>query len=338
MKAAVFTAPFEIEVRDVPEPKIGPPEVLIQVEACGICGTDLKIEEGGYYAAYPLIPGHELSGTLVEVGSEVTDLKPGDRVTVNPNTPCRRCSFCYRGQFHLCEAGTACGVTYDGGFAEFCKVSGHIALPVGDELPLRLWAMMEPVSCCLHGIDLAGIRPGDSVVILGGGSIGLILMQIARYAGATKLIISEPKPEKRRLAMQLGADTVVDPLELGEGFTTAVRDITDGGADVVIEAAGLAATAAAGMPLVRRGGTLLLFGVCPQDLEVPIRPYDVFHNEITIKGAFTNPLTDTRALELLRSRRVDVAPLLTNIFALDDIQEGLAAVRRGDTVKAQVAP
>jgi len=115
MKAAMFQAPYTITVEDVPMPQIGPDEVLIDVEACGICGTDLKIEEGGYDAVYPVIAGHEFSGTVTEVGAGVDHLRPGDTVAVNPNTPCRRCDYCYRGQFHLCGSMTACGVTYSGG-------------------------------------------------------------------------------------------------------------------------------------------------------------------------------------------------------------------------------
>ncbi len=340
MKAAVFQGPSDIAVRDVPVPRITENEVLVDVRACGICGTDLRIEEGQFDARYPVIAGHEFCGEVVEAGAEVTHLQVGDMVAVNPNTPCRRCPYCYRGLFHLCDSMTACGVTYDGGFAQLCKVSSELALPVpdGDQASAEKWAMMEPVSCCLHGIDVAGVRPGDSVVILGGGSIGLLLCQIARHAGATTLIVSEPTEAKRELALACGADEVLDPVALGDGFARAVRDLTGGGADVVIEAAGLAVTAQAALPLVRKGGTLLYFGVCPRELEVPIRPFDIYHYEITIKGTFTNPLTDSRALELLASGRVQVESLITHRFGLDEIQAGLDAGRSGQTVKAIVVP
>ena len=299
MKAAVFQAPSQIVVEEVPDPQVGPDEALIRVAACGICGTDLHIEHGGFDAVYPVIAGHEFSGTIVEVGRVVTHLRPGDRVAVNPNTPCRLCRHCRRGRFHLCLDMTACGVTYNGGFAELCKVAAPLALPVSDALPLEQWAMMEPVSCCVHGIDMAGIVPGDRVVILGGGSIGLVLLQLARHAGAAQVIVSEPQEAKRALALQLGADDTLDPAALGEDFTEALRDMTDGGADVVIEAAGMAATARAATALACRGGTVLFFGVCPEDLEVSVRPYEVFHDELTLRGPFTNPLTDTRALQML---------------------------------------
>lgn len=343
MRAAEFRAPRngqrgEVVVveRDIPMP--GPGEVLIRVAACGICGTDLRITEGGFEARYPVVAGHELCGVIEQVGPQAGGLRPGDRVAVNPNTPCRHCAFCYRGLFHLCDSMTSCGVTYDGGFAEFCKVPHHLALPVTDALPLEHWAMMEPVSCCLHGIDQAGIQPGDSVVILGGGSIGLLLMQLARHAGAARLVVSEPHANKRALAQQLGADATLDPGALGDDFAAAVRDLTRGGADVVIEAAGRPETAQDALRLVRKGGTLLFFGVCPKDLQVPVRPYDIYHQEITIKGAFTNPLTDTRAIALLAAGRVRVGPLISHTFPLEEIAAALEAVRRGETVKTLVLP
>jgi len=338
MEAAVFEAPGKIAVRDVPRPEVGPGEVLIEVAACGICGTDLRIQNGEFSAVYPVIAGHELSGKIVQVGSEVSHLRPGDAVAVNPNASCRRCDFCYRGQFHLCESMSACGVTYDGGFAEYCKVAAELALPVSEALPLEQWAMMEPVSCCLHGIDVAAIQPGARVVILGGGSIGLILLQLAGNAGAAQVMVSEPKASKRALAEQLGADATLDPQALGGNLADTVREMTQGGADVVIEAAGLPATAKQAMELVRKGGTVLFFGVCPPNFELAVKPYEVYHAEITIKGSFTNPLTDSRAIRLLGSGRVKVEPLITHRFPLNEIEKGLDAVRRGETVKALVLP
>lgn len=338
MKAAVFHAPRDLRIEDVRPPQVGPPEVLIRVAACGICGTDLRVETGEFDAVYPVVAGHEFAGVVEEVGSDAGSFTPGQWVAVNPNTPCRRCRYCYQGQFHLCDSMSACGVTYNGGFAEFCKVAGQLALPLDRAIPLEQWALMEPVSCCLHGIDVAGVKPGDRVIILGGGSIGLILLQLARCAGASQAIVSEPQERKRVLAEQLGADATVDPVALGDGLTEAVREITGGGAEVVIEAAGLPATARAALALACKGGTVLFFGVCPQNLEVPVRPYWVYHNEVTIKGTFTNPLTDSRAVRLLSSGRVRTEPLISHRFALDDLQVGLDAVRRGETVKAIVMP
>ncbi|MBI2299350.1 MAG: zinc-dependent alcohol dehydrogenase family protein [Armatimonadetes bacterium] len=338
MQAAVFHAPRDVRVDEVPQPAIGLADVLVRVAACGICGTDLRIEAGEYDAVYPVIPGHEFAGVVEDVGPDAGGLRPGQWVVVNPNCPCRRCRYCSQGRFNLCEAMTACGVTYNGGFAEWCRVAGQLALPVSQAIPLEHWALMEPVSCCLHGIDVAGVRPGDRVAILGGGSIGLILLQLARLASASQLIVTEPRAEKRALAEQLGADTALDPAALGGWLAAAVRELTEGGADVVIEAAGLPATAELALELPCKGGTVLFFGVCAKELALPLRPNWVYHNEISIRGTFTNPLTDTRAIGLLTSGRVRVGPLITHRFSLADIREGLGAVRRGETVKAVVVP
>ena len=334
MLHAVVTAPYRIVIEETPIPAPGPGEVLIEIAACGICGTDLKINEGHYLGHLPVTPGHELAGRIAALGAGVTGLAEGDLVAMNPNLPCRRCVFCRRGRPHLCEASQAVGVTRAGGFAEYCAVPAELALPLPPGLAPEEAAMMEPVSCCLHGMDLAGVQPGESVILLGGGSIGLILLQLAQAAGAAWTAVSEPRPEKRELARRLGATHAVGPEEVAALAGT----LPGGGAQVVVECAGVAPTAQAAMGLVRPGGTVLLFGVCPPDLNVPIAPYEVFHKEITIRGSYTNPFTDARALELLAAGRVQVAPLLSHVFPIERAEEGLAAVRAGETTKAQVRP
>ena len=334
MRQAVFTVPHEIIIEDAPVPDPPPGEALVRVAACGICGTDLKINEGHYLGRLPVTPGHEFAGVVEALGEGVGGVAIGDLVAVNPNLPCRRCAFCRIGKPHLCTDAEAVGVTRAGAFAEFCSIPVELLVPVPGDLPLALAAMMEPVSCCLHSIDLADIRPGDSVILLGGGSIGLILLQLARAAGATFVAISEPRAEKRELALSLGADCAVEPGEIAE----VSASLPGGGAQVVIECAGLTRVAQQALTLVRHGGTVLLFGVCPPDDTVGLQPYEVFHREITIRGCYTNPFTDTRALSLLESGRVLVEPLITHTYSIEQIAEGIKAVRQGETVKAQVVP
>jgi 2-desacetyl-2-hydroxyethyl bacteriochlorophyllide A dehydrogenase len=338
MKAAVVHHPGRVTTETVELALCGPTDVVIRVKACGICGTDLRIEAGEFLAVYPVTPGHEFSGTVVEVGAQVRHVRAGQPVAVNPNLPCRQCAYCRRGKVHLCENPTACGVNFAGGFAEYCKVPAELAVPLPEGLPMELAAMMEPVSCCLHGMDLAGVVPGDQVVVLGGGSIGLIMLQLARVAGAARVVVSEPLEAKRTLAHELGAWATVDPSVAPEALGETVEELMPGGADVVIEAAGVPATSAAALALARRGGTVLFFGVNSKELELPLSPYDVYHRELTIRGAFTNPLTDTRALALLAAGRLRVAPLITHRFPLAQVREGLDAVRAGETVKALVLP
>jgi len=334
MLRAVFTEPYEVVIEEAPIPAPAPGEALVKVAACGICGTDLKINEGHYLGRLPVTPGHEFTGVVEVLGDNVTGVGPGDRVAINPNLPCRRCVFCRRGAVHLCLSSQAVGVTRAGGFAEYCAVPAELLVPVPEGLPLNLAAMMEPVSCCLHGMDLAGVRPGDEVILLGGGSIGLILLQLARAAGAAYTAVGEPRAGKRELARSLGADAAVSPQEIA----TLAASLPGGGGQVVIECVGIAAAADQAVRLVRPGGTVLLFGVSPPGVQIPIEPYVVFHKEITIRGCYTNPFTDTRSLALLASRRVLVEPLISHTYPIEKVAEGLEAVRRGETVKAQVVP
>ncbi len=340
MKAALFHADGTIVVSEVPDPEPGPGEVLVKVAACGVCGTDLRIQSGEFLAKeYPLIAGHELSGHIVAVGEGVRHLREGQLVAVNPNSSCGHCYWCLRGRPHLCPEMQSIGVTKPGGFAELVAVPANQTLPIPQDFPPEAAAMMEPTSCCLHGIDLSGIRPGDPTLILGGGSIGLILLQLAKHAGAAPVVVSEPQKHKRELATALGADATIDPSGLAlDELKAKVDELTDGGPQVVIEASGHASAAEVAIPLVRRGGTVLFFGVQSPDLRLPLSPFDVYHNEINIIGAFTNPLTDSRAIQMLVNGRVQVEPLITHRFALQDIATALDSVRRGEPVKAIVLP
>lgn len=336
MLAAVIETPHTLVLKDVPTPAPAPGEVLVEVHASGVCGTDLHILQGEYWGDYPRIPGHEFSGLVVARGEGVAGLRTGDRVAINPNLPCGRCRYCLRGQVNLCTDNTAVGVTRDGGFAEYCAVPASLALPLPESVSLLAGALAEPVSCCLHGMDRARLRLGDTVVILGGGTIGLILMQLALHAGARRAVVVEPLPAKRDLALHLGATTVLDPVSLGEDLGEAVRGACGGAVDLVIEAAGRQATAQQALRLVSPGGTVLFFGVCPPEAEVALRPHDVFFHEQTIVGSYINPFTCTRALDLLAAGVVQVEPLVSHQLPLSQTAEALALVGRGEATKAVV--
>lgn len=324
----------------MPEPTIGDGDVLVRVLACGICGTDLRIQAGEFLArSYPLIAGHEVAGQVVAIGRDVRNCSIGDLVAVNPNMSCGTCYWCLRGRPHLCPDMQSIGVTLPGGFAEYLAAPARQVLVMPPDLAPEAAAMMEPVSCCVHGLDLADISAGDPTVILGGGSIGLILLQLARHAGAAPVVVVEPLEAKCDLALSLGADAVVDPSGLSsDGLRRQIDAATDGGPQVVIEASGHEAAARIALALPRRGGTVLFFGVQQPSLEIPLRPFDVYHHEITICGAFTNPLTDSRARQMLAAGRVKVLPLITHRFPLQDMAAALETVRAGLAVKAMAIP
>ena len=323
MSAAVFRRPGSvvIEERDVPSPKPG--EVLVRVEACGVCGTDFHIFKGEAPARPPVVLGHEYCGEVVALGEGVAGLQLGDRVAVDPNIACGRCYHCRLGKVHLCGSMEALGVTLDGGFAGYsiAPVTQCHALP--SHMSAVQGAFVEPVACCVHGIDLAGIKPGNTVVVLGGGTIGLILLQLARGSGAATLIVSEPVQKKRELALELGATLAVDPLSAD--LEEQVRAVAPAGADVVIEAVGRPDTVEAAVRIAARGGCILLFGVAPEDAKVPVSPFAIYKKELRIQGSYVNPFTFSRAISLLASGAVKVEPLVERVMPLEDLPSVLAS-------------
>lgn len=335
MKAVVFHEPNRFTVEDVPTPEPNEREALVKVHACGLCGTDIHILRGEFHVKFPVIPGHEFSGEVVEVGAEVANVGVGDMVTVDPNIVDQTCYFCRRGQIHLCENLTATGVNYNGGFAEYCVVPAVQAYKVPAGVRLDEAAMAEPLACCIHGLDQANIVPGQSVVVLGAGSVGLMLIQLARLDGANQILVSEPDARKRNMAAWFGAE-VLDPTTDDIAAEVAAR--TEVGADVVIECAGRVETAELAIKLARRGGTVLQFGVVSPEKTAAISPYDIYYKELTVRGSFVNPYTHSRAVELLASRQVDVMPLVTHRFSLDNIADALETAQGQDAIKILIAP
>jgi 2-desacetyl-2-hydroxyethyl bacteriochlorophyllide A dehydrogenase len=334
VKAAVFYGKHDVRVeeRAIREPNAE--EVQIRVRAAGVCGTDLHIYEGAKGAtecAPPVVLGHEFVGVVEKTGGKVFGYKPGDHVTVDPNISCNACYYCRNGKPHLCEYLAATGVNYDGGFAEFCNVHQKQVFLIPDEMPFNVAAMCEPVGCCLHGIDLAHIKTGDTVMIIGGGPIGLIMMQLAAIAGAVKIILMEPVAEKRELAKKLGADLVIDPAtEDIKVFLerNAIWDI-----HVVIECVGRKETMMDAINFTGRGGTALLFGLTPPDCEIPFMPFKAFQKELNITASFTNQYTHARAAEIIASGRLRLQELISDVFSLDEIQKAFdMEVRKGKII------
>ena len=269
MKVALFEKPHSLTVRSTPLRTLLPNEVLVKVQACGVCGTDVHIVEGTSRSTPPVVLGHEFTGVVEDVGIAVHGVASGQRVAVDPNISCGVCYYCRRGLVHLCANLQALGVDQDGGMAEFCFVPAQQIYLLPDGMQMEAAAFVEPVSCAVHGIDRANIHAGDTVVIIGGGTIGLIMLQLARNAGASRTILVEPLQQKRRIAAELGADVVLNPME--SDTKSAVMDITHVGADVVIECVGKPQTAQLALELARRGGTVEFFGVCPIGEKIPVR-------------------------------------------------------------------
>jgi len=336
MKAAVLPEKLRVEIEDRPDPRAGDEEIVVRVAACGLCGTDQHIYHGGLaQVRYPLVPGHELAGEVMEVGRRVDWLRTGDRVAVDPNIVCGRCFWCLRGEVHLCENLQAVGVTRDGGFAEYCVAPARQAVMLPAGLSLEQGALAEPLACCVHGMDRLDVQPGERGAILGGGFIGMLLLQLAKAAGAGTVLVSEPAATRRATAARLGADIVVEPKDIAE----AVLAATDGiGADAVIESAGRPQTAAQSLELARRGGRVLFFGVVSPEALIEVSPYTVYQRELSIMGSYVNPFTHARAVRLLADGKVVTEALVSHRYPVEGFADALEAATQPDSVKVVVKP
>lgn len=321
MKAARFYEKHRLIVEDVPVRQPDDNGVLIGVRYCGVCGTDVHIFEGDKGSARvdpPVILGHELSGDVIKVGEKVKNVKIGDRVSVDPNLYCGKCYFCANGKKHLCEHMVGLGTAADGGFAEYVTVPEELVFPVADNVSYEAAAMTEPISCCLHGMNLTDVDIGDTVMIVGTGNIGMIMLQLAKHAGAAKIIAVEPNEKRREKAKCLGADICIDPLSDDTEailWANGVKNI-----ERVIDCAGLTSTAEYSVKYAGRGATVMLFGLTAPDDVMSLKPFELFQKELTIKGSFVNPDSFEKAGRLLETGAVKVDSLITDIVPLDDIQ------------------
>jgi 2-desacetyl-2-hydroxyethyl bacteriochlorophyllide A dehydrogenase len=336
MRAAVFLAPGRWEMQSRPCPDPGPGEALVRVAACGLCGTDLHIYHGRFPADFPVIPGHEFAGEVIAVGPGAAHIAAGDRVSVDPVIPDGVCDPCRRNLRHLCVNLRAPGIHLDGGFATHCVLPARQLLAIPASLGYEDAALLEPLACVLHGLDLVDIRPGDRAAIIGAGWIGLLMLQCVRLRGAARIVVSEPVAFKRERARALGADVVVDPAQTS--ITDAVAQTSPGGVDLAIECVGSAATAGEAVALVREGGTVLFFGVAPTDAEITVRPFDIYRRELKIVGSFSTPHKHSHALRLAAGKRIELSSLVTHRFGLDQLDEAMTSLAQGEAIKALIVP
>lgn len=325
MKSAVFYGKHDLRVEEHQMPEIGPHDVMIQVKACGVCGTDVHIYEGDKGAAEvtpPTILGHEFSGVIREVGSQVRKYKAGDRVCIDPNCYCGACDPCRNGVAHFCENMVGYGTTVNGGFAEYCAVDERQVYLLGENTTFEQGAMAEPVACCLHGIDMCEIQPGHQVVVIGGGMIGLLMLQLAKLAGASKVALLEPVENKREVGRKLGADVCIDPI------TEDVKErLAENGMDwvnVVIECVGRPSTIEQAIAIAGNKAVVMMFGLTKPDQEIAVKPFQVFQKELVLKASYINPYTQKRALELINSGRLDVSSMVYEVCGLDKLEAVLS--------------
>ncbi|WP_423410330.1 zinc-dependent dehydrogenase [Heyndrickxia sp. MSNUG] len=343
MKAAIFLGPNEIRLEEVNKPLINEHEVLVRVNASAVCGTDVRIFEGKKTKGIrtPSIIGHELVGTIEEVGAQVKGFFAGDRVGVMPVIPCRKCYYCLNGRENVCANRTAIGYEYDGGFAEYVKIPG-IAVEAGnlvkipDHVSFEQAVVTEPLACCINGQRKANVKMGDVVVVIGGGPIGLMHVQLAKIAGAKSVILSEPIEHRREKALLAGANYAVNPDS--ESLHDIVLGESDGhGADVVIMAIGVPFLVKPSVNLLKKGGTLNLFAGFTNGVLSEIDPNIIHYNEVNVNG--TSALTRAdyyKSLSLIASGQINTEVLTTTGYTLDDIEQAIMDVRNGNGMKSVI--
>lgn len=319
MKSIVIPKPREVILseREIPEP--GPGELLIRVMASGICGTDIHIYNGEYLGDYPVIPGHEFSGVVTAVGSEVRRFKVGERVAVEPNISCNNCIDCLNNRQNFCVNWQAIGVTLPGGMEQYVTVPELAAFDIGD-LPFEQGAFMEPLSCVVHGIERAQVELADRVVILGAGPIGNLILQVTRLRGAAQISMLENNPGRADLARQMGSDEVVERLE----------DLPLDSYDVVIDATGVIPLMNRTINLARKGGVVLLFGVPPAGKNMEVEAFRIFQKGLTLLSSFTSVRNSFQAVNLLRTNQVSVEPLISHRMPLKDISIAFGMIESHD--------
>lgn len=330
MRAAELADAGDARLRDVDRPKPATDEILVEITDVGICGSDLHWYEhgrmGDRIVEDPLILGHESAGRVAEVGSAVEDLAVGDRITVEPGVPCRRCEYCRSGRYNLCpDVSFMATPGTDGAFREYVAWPADFVHPLPESVSTRDGALCEPISVGLQAVDRGEVDVGDSVLVVGAGPIGTLAMACARAAGASEIAVTDVVDSKLERARSFGADHAIDGR--ADDVTGRVRDRLDGGADVVIEASGARPAVETALDTVARDGIVVLVGLAP-DAEVPVSTFDLVRGQVDVRGSyrFANRYDD--AISLLSAGAIDVDALVDFTAPLEEI--GSALERAGD--------
>lgn len=341
MKAAVLYGVKDLRVAEIDKPELGPGQVLVRVESVGICGSDVHFYRDGrigeVVAREPQVLGHEFAGVVEEVGPDVTTIGPGMRVAVEPSFSCGECEFCNAGRYNVCPNQIFCGMPPGpGALAEYIAVPARFCFPVPDSVSPLEAAMIEPLAVGVHAVELSGLRPGETVAVLGQGPIGILTMQVARTCGAGTIFATEIIPERIEAAKLHGADVAIDagttdPVE-------AILDATNGrGVDITFEAAGAVETPQQALDITAPGGRIVLIGICPAEV-VPLNLTAARRKEFVMKWCRRFCHDFPRSIVLVERRAVDVASLVTHRFPLDTVVDAFELVLdyRDGVIKASV--
>ncbi|HKF04829.1 MAG TPA: galactitol-1-phosphate 5-dehydrogenase [Candidatus Sulfotelmatobacter sp.] len=319
MKALLLSEYGHLQVTDVPVPTVRADELLVRVAACGICGSDVHGYDGSSGRRIPpIVMGHEAAGVVENIGRDVTNFQPGDRVTFDSTVYCGACPSCVRGEVNLCDRrevlGVSCGdYRRAGAFAEFVAVPARIAYRLPENLAFYEAAILEAVSVALHAVSLVPIRPESTALVLGAGTIGLLLQQALKVAGCSRVFVTDVDATRLKLSEELGATAT---LKSGPDLVSKVTDLTNGiGVDVAVEAVGITPTISSAVDCVRKGGTVLLVGNITPEVAIPLQK--VVSRQIRLQGSCASAGEYPQAIELMSTGRINVGPLITARAPLD---------------------
>jgi len=333
VKALVLTDYNHFETQDVPEPPVGPDDVLIQVQACGICGSDVHGMDGSTGRRVPpIIMGHEASGLIARVGERVSGWQAGDRVTFDSMISCGNCDFCRQGRINLCDNRRVLGVScsefrQEGAFTEYVAVPESIVFRLPDELSFEHAAMTEPLSVAVHAVGRVPIRLNDTAVVVGTGMIGLLVVQALRAAGCGRILAIDVDAGRLELACRLGADEGFSPNQT-DVVAEVLRRTGGRGADVVMEAVGMPATIETAIAAVRKGGSVGLIGNLTPEVPLPLQA--VVTREITLYGSCASSGEYPACLDLIARGTIQVEPLISAVVPLDEAPEWFDRLYQGD--------
>lgn len=336
MRAAVFEGVGSLVIKEVPVPQITrPDQVLIEVEACSICGTDVHITANppGYIATPNTILGHEFCGIIREKGSQVDQVSVGDRVVVNPNNYCGKCVYCRKNLPNQCEHIEALGIDYDGAFAKYCVVSDKVVYKISKDIDPAVAACAEPLACAVNGLNKVDVKPGDTAVVIGSGPIGLMIAMLLHKSGIDRLYLLETAAKRVEFAKGLGLAKVINPIE--EDAKDLIIRETGIGADFVFDVTG--SQIATSVDLARKGGTVVLFGVNKQARR-EIAQCEITTKELRVQGTWLANATFPQAVKIIESNAIDLRALITDEIDLDHLHAGLESLSRGEGIKVIVRP
>ncbi|HEY5853168.1 MAG TPA: alcohol dehydrogenase catalytic domain-containing protein [Aldersonia sp.] len=329
MRAVVLDGQGHHELTDKPAPVAGAGEVVIEPAAVGVCGTDLHLVIGDYPTGrFPVVPGHEFAGRIVEVGPDVTDLTVGQSVAVDPNVACGKCDDCLTGAPNLCDHLVPIGVTSDGACAQLVGVPSKVVYALPDGMSMAAGALIEPLSCVLHALDRSPALTDRRVTVFGAGSIGLLAVVVARAQGARSVQVVEPSPARRAAALQVGADDAFAP----------DQNLARRSTDIAIEASGHPAAVSAAIDVLDKRGTLLQMGVVSSEQTIALRPYDLFDREMSLVGSQSVATSFADAVAMMPGIAATAEQLVTHTFPLDRYGDAIAAAHSDSALKVHILP